>query len=163
MQSLPTGKVTPKKLQVALNTIILPDLGITTWKPLCVQMACRWLIKLGWHNTLMKKGVYMDGHEHADVVEYRQQVFLPAMAEFERRMAHYEGPELKCVAPNLAPANVKSSPNSMMKAHFMLTRNHTVPGFKRMNNHCGKKVAVWKGIRFPKGTLNQVILSWQTR
>ena len=29
LQSLPTGKVTPKKLQVALNTIVLPDLGIT--------------------------------------------------------------------------------------------------------------------------------------
>ena len=98
LQSLPTEKVTPKKLQVALNTIILPDLGITTRKPLCVWMAHQWLIKLGWCNTLMKKGVYMDGH---DVVEYWQQVFLLAMAEFERWMAHYEGPELKCVAPNL--------------------------------------------------------------
>jgi len=39
LQSLPTGKVTPKRLQVALNTIILPDLGITTRKPLCVRTA----------------------------------------------------------------------------------------------------------------------------
>ena len=29
----------------------------------------------------------MDGHEHADVVEYREKVFLPKMKEFERRMA----------------------------------------------------------------------------
>lgn len=40
LQSLPTGKVTPKKLQVALHNIILPDLGITTKKPLCIRMAC---------------------------------------------------------------------------------------------------------------------------
>ena len=39
LQSLPTGKVTPEKLQVSLNTIILPDLGITTRKPLCVRTA----------------------------------------------------------------------------------------------------------------------------
>ena len=36
LQSLPTGKVTSKKLQVALNTIILPNLGITMKKLLCV-------------------------------------------------------------------------------------------------------------------------------
>lgn len=28
LQNLPTGKVTPKKLQIAVNTEILPDLGI---------------------------------------------------------------------------------------------------------------------------------------
>ena len=63
LQSLPTGKVTPKKLQVALNTIVLPDLGITTKKPLCVRTARRWLIKLGWRHTVVRKGIYMDGHE----------------------------------------------------------------------------------------------------
>ena len=111
LQSLPTGKVTPKKLQVALNNIILPDLGITTKKPLCLRTSRRWLIKLGWRHTLVKKGVYMDGHERADVVDYRQKVFLPAMAEFERRMARYEGPELKRVAPNLAPGEREIIPN----------------------------------------------------
>jgi hypothetical protein len=37
----------------------------------------------------------MDGHEHEDVVKYRQEIFLPAMREFEARMAKFEGPELK--------------------------------------------------------------------
>jgi len=84
----------------------------------CVQTACQWLIKLGWHNTLMKKGVYMDGHGHADVVEYQQQVFLPVMAEFERWMAHYEGPELKQVAPNLALGECEIIPNFHNKSSF---------------------------------------------
>ncbi|KNZ82267.1 hypothetical protein J132_03781, partial [Termitomyces sp. J132] len=60
-----------------------------------------WLIKLGWWQTLLKKGVYMDGHEHADVMAYRQNVFLPAMAEFEAWIAKFEGPDLKCVPPEL--------------------------------------------------------------
>lgn len=45
----------------------------------------------------------MDGHEWSDVVEYREKVFLPKMKEFERRMAWYEGPELKRIEPNLLP------------------------------------------------------------
>jgi hypothetical protein len=118
LQSLPTGKVTLKKLQVALNNIILPDLGITTKKPLCLRMAHRWLIKLGWHHTLVKKGVYMDGHKQADIVDYQQKVFLPAMAEFERQMAWYEGPELKCIAPNLAPGDCEIVLNFHDKSTF---------------------------------------------
>ena len=61
--SLPTRKVTLKKVQVALNAIILADLGITTKKPLCMWTACRWLIKLGWRHTVVRKAIYMDGHE----------------------------------------------------------------------------------------------------
>jgi hypothetical protein len=37
----------------------------------------------------------MDGHEHPDVIKYRTEVFLPAMARFEAQMMQYEGPDLK--------------------------------------------------------------------
>ena len=60
----------------------------------------------------------MDGHERADVVEYRQKVFLPAMAEFERRMAQYEGPELKCIPPTLAPGEREIIPNFHNESTF---------------------------------------------
>lgn len=43
----------------------------------------------------------MDGHEREDVVKYCQEVFLPAMAKFEERMAKFEGPELTKVPPTL--------------------------------------------------------------
>jgi hypothetical protein len=43
----------------------------------------------------------MDGYERADVVKYRQDVFLPKMAEYEKRMVHFEGPELKQSEPVL--------------------------------------------------------------
>jgi hypothetical protein len=96
------GDVTPSLFQRSLNMVILPTLGINLKKPLCERTARRWLVKLGWRLTVIRKGVYMDGHERADVVEYRNKVFLPKMAELERRMVHFEGPDLERVEPVLA-------------------------------------------------------------
>jgi hypothetical protein len=76
-------------------------LGVSLAKSLCERTARRWLIQLGWSRTILRKGVYMDGHERDDVVKYRNDVFLPKMQEFERRMARYEGPELRRIAPSL--------------------------------------------------------------
>jgi len=97
------GSVTPKKLQSALTSIIFPDLGIHPKQPLSMRTARRWLLKLGWRHTTVRKGVYMDGHERDDVVKYRREVFLPLMAQYEARMTHYEGPELKKVELVLKP------------------------------------------------------------
>ena len=82
LTNLPTRKVTPKGLQNALNSEIFPELGITPKKPISLRTARRWLIKLGWRHTVVRKGVYMDGHERADVVRYRNDTFLPAMSKF---------------------------------------------------------------------------------
>jgi hypothetical protein len=99
------GKVTPIKFKHGLNSIILPSLRIFPSKPLCERTARRWLVKLGWQRTTIKKGVYLDGHKRPDVVKYRQEDFLPQMLEYERRMAHYEliGNDLTRVAPTLQP------------------------------------------------------------
>jgi len=96
------GSITPRNFQGALNTIILPSLGIALKKPLCERTARRWLVKLGWMRTVLRKGVYMDGHEREDVVKYCNSIFLPRMQEYERRMARYEGPDLKHIEPILA-------------------------------------------------------------
>ncbi|KZP16947.1 hypothetical protein FIBSPDRAFT_678054, partial [Athelia psychrophila] len=69
--------------QQALHEVIFPDLNISQQSPLSECTARRWLIKLGWCRTVVRKGVYMDGHERSDVVKYRQEVFLPAILEFE--------------------------------------------------------------------------------
>jgi hypothetical protein len=42
--------------------------------------------KLGYRWTFQPGGQYVDGHERADVVNYRQNVFLPAMAEVESKI-----------------------------------------------------------------------------
>ena len=70
-------------------------------KGISERTARRWLIKLGWRRTVVQKGVYMDGHERSDVVEYRNNVFLPAIARFETLMAKHEGQELKKVMPEV--------------------------------------------------------------
>ena len=51
--------------------------------------ARRWLIKMDYRWTKTPKGQYVDGHERDDVVQYRQQVFLPQMAEYMSRMRRW--------------------------------------------------------------------------
>ena len=101
------SQVTLQRFHHALNETIIPSLGIGLAKPLCERTARRWLLKLGWQQTRLRKGVYMDGHERDDVKKYRQEVFLPAMAAFERRMVHFEGPEMLHIDPQLAPGERK--------------------------------------------------------
>jgi hypothetical protein len=53
LTSQETGKVTPRCLQQALNEVIFPDLNIILKSPLSEQTARWWLIKLGWHRTVV--------------------------------------------------------------------------------------------------------------
>jgi hypothetical protein len=110
LSNLPTGQATPHALQSAINSTIFPELGIVPKHPISERTARRWLIKLGWRCTVIRKGVYMDGHEREDVVRYRQEVYLPAMAGFEERMVRFEGPELRRVEPMLKPGERRIKP-----------------------------------------------------
>ena len=105
LSSLAKGEVTPKRFHHSLNTQILPTLGYPPAKSLSERTARRWLIKLGWRRTKLKKGVYMDGHERPDVVSYWMDSFLPLMAQYEERMVHWvaDGPDLVRVDPKLGP------------------------------------------------------------
>ena len=53
----------------------------------------------------MRKGVYMDGHERLDVVQYWVNTFLPLMALQEKKMVEWivNGSELVCVDLKLGP------------------------------------------------------------
>lgn len=97
------SSITPQNFAHGLNADILPSLNVHLKKPLCERTARQWFVKLGWRRTVLRKGVYMDRHEHEDVVKYQEEVFLPKMKEFEQRMARYESPELTCVEPVLQP------------------------------------------------------------
>jgi hypothetical protein len=78
LASQPTGQVTPRQFRVqdALNNEILAALNIEQKKPLCERTTRRLLIQLGWRMTHIRKGVYMDGHEHKAVIKYRNEKFL---------------------------------------------------------------------------------------
>lgn len=54
---------------------ILPLLNNEFVQYISVRTACRWMHKLGFHFQWYQKGVYVDGHERPDVVEYRQKFF----------------------------------------------------------------------------------------
>ena len=43
----------------------------------------------------------MDGHECADVVEYQNNIYLPAITQFETLMAKHKGLELKKIMPEI--------------------------------------------------------------
>lgn len=53
-----------------------------------IQTARRWLHKLSWRYQQKKKGMYIDGHECEDVVEYRKG-FVERWREYERRFVIY--------------------------------------------------------------------------
>lgn len=103
LTSLEVGQVTPRLFQQTLNANILPALDIHLKKPLSVRTATRWLKTLGWKLTVLRKGSLrrMKGHDRLDVIDYRDRVFLPRIAEYERRMVHFEEPELTPVGPAL--------------------------------------------------------------
>ena len=97
------GSVTPELFTKGLNETVLPSLNITMKKPLCVRTARRWLVKLGWTLKTLRKGVYMDGHERKDVIEYRETCYLPMLAKDEPRMVKFEfdGSNLHRIEPEL--------------------------------------------------------------
>ena len=53
---------------------------IKPWKALGKTATYKWLNRLGFYATEEKKEVYVDGHERADVIDYRQNEFLPKIA-----------------------------------------------------------------------------------
>jgi hypothetical protein len=55
-------------------------------KTISLATARRWLEKMGYRWKKNLKGQYVDGHEQPDVVHYRQNVFLPAMEQYEACM-----------------------------------------------------------------------------
>ncbi|KZT63884.1 hypothetical protein DAEQUDRAFT_747689 [Daedalea quercina L-15889] len=89
LTSLQAGEVTPKIFCRALNEEIFPTLG--------------YRLKSG----LLKKDVYMDGHERPDVWRYRDEEFLPKMVLYERHMVQWvvegDGSEMVRKDPQLGP------------------------------------------------------------
>jgi hypothetical protein len=54
-----------------------------------VKTALRWLENLGWAYGKLKNGMYLDGHERSDVVEYRK-AFVERWMGYERRFHRWD-------------------------------------------------------------------------
>ncbi|KII87813.1 hypothetical protein PLICRDRAFT_176579 [Plicaturopsis crispa FD-325 SS-3] len=79
----------PNGLKKYLDTELLPRAHLKAAKGISLRTARRWLHREGFQYTEHKKSLYYDGHERPDVVHYRQNVFLPAMADYRRRLVEY--------------------------------------------------------------------------
>jgi hypothetical protein len=58
-------------------------------KTISLRTAQRWLHRMSWRYGAKKRGMYIDGHERADIVEYRKG-FVARWKEYEKRMVHYD-------------------------------------------------------------------------
>lgn len=67
-----------------VNNELLPTSELPPGCPAQVteRTAPRWPHEIGFHPTSHKKGIYIDGHEHGDVVEYRK-LFLQKLEILE--------------------------------------------------------------------------------
>lgn len=56
----------------------------------CLSTAQRWMHRMDYRWGRGPKGQYIDGHEREDVVAYRQEIFLPTLANHEDRIRTYD-------------------------------------------------------------------------
>lgn len=78
------GSITTKTFCKEINQVIVPALGFTGKDAIISERTARnWLRKLGYSCVEVRKGLYHDGHERADVVEARKK-FLDDMAKYEK-------------------------------------------------------------------------------
>src|SRR5438045_8215489 len=92
------GKITPKLYRAFINNTLLLQMGVTA--SISEKTAGIWLKKLGLVPQSRKKGIYFDGHEREDVLEYRK-YFLKEMQDFERLMPTFEGENMEQKNPLL--------------------------------------------------------------
>ena len=85
---------TPEAFMTLLNSSLLSEIdGAPT--SVCAETARRWMIILDFRATKAGKGYYVDAHEREDIVQYRQQVFLPRLLELEQKMRIYHGDNME--------------------------------------------------------------------
>ena len=58
-------------------------------RSILVQTVQHWLHRMGWWYGRKKNGMYVDGHEHEDIVEYWER-FIKWWKDYERQMVTYD-------------------------------------------------------------------------
>ena len=84
LQSIGEYCTTDHIIQYVARSEILAKLNRT--KTISHATAHRWIKKMGYRWQLCPHGQYVDGHERADVVEYCEKIFLPAIKGLESKM-----------------------------------------------------------------------------
>lgn len=79
----------PRGLKQYMEVVLFPRIGLKVGRGVSLATARRWMRKEGFRFLAHKKGLYFDGHDRPDVVDYRQGSFLPAMAMHSKRLVKY--------------------------------------------------------------------------
>lgn len=79
----------PHGLKQYMELELFPCIHLNIGKGISVATACWWLHCEGLQYITYKKGLYFNGHDHPDVLQYRQQIFLPKMKEYEPHLIRY--------------------------------------------------------------------------
>ena len=79
----------PKGLKQYLELEFFPRVEMKVARGVSLRTARRWLHREGFRFTEHRKALYFDGHERPDVVEYRQNVFVPQMKRYCCRIVEY--------------------------------------------------------------------------
>jgi hypothetical protein len=79
----------PHGLKRYMEYELFPRIHLRVGHGISLATARRWLHKEGFKYIHHRKGLYFDGHDRPDVVEYRQEHFLPAMKAYEPRLVRY--------------------------------------------------------------------------
>ena len=83
------NKEIPLGLKKYLELELFPRIHMKATQGVSLSTARRWLHRKGFRFTEHRKALYFDGHERPDVVEYRQNRFIPQIKEYRCRLVEY--------------------------------------------------------------------------
>lgn len=111
----------PNGLSKYVTEEIFPRFGTKIQGGIKPRTARRWMYREGFRYVKHQKGIYVDGHERPDVVEYRQKVFIPAIRSYQPRIVEYEvgncAKEVAKVLANDRPIEILFHDESAFQAH----------------------------------------------
>jgi hypothetical protein len=118
-----------------------------------VRTALRWLEKLGWTYGKLKHGMYLDGHERSDVVEYRQ-AFVERWMRHELRFHRWDHDGTELPRPNGFPV-----PGAIGRFHLILVTHDESTFFQNDERTTGWNHATSKSKPKAKGNGQSLMVS----
>lgn len=79
----------PQGLKKYMEYELFPQIHLKVSRGISLSTARQWMHKEGFWYISYAKGLYYDGHDRPDVVEYRQKYFLPMMQKHKERLVKY--------------------------------------------------------------------------
>ena len=135
----------PNGLSKYVTEEIFPRFGTKVQGGIKPRTARRWMLREGFRYTKHQKGVYVDGHERPDVVEYRQKVFIPTIRSYQPRIIEYEigncTQEVAKVSSNERPIVIMFHDESTFQAHDAQEKSWVLD-----SQHALRKKGVGRGI-----------------